>query len=506
MVVLFAGCGRGPDADRQPAAQHVAIAWHQGPVEGAFEAAWAEGKPLLVYWSAEWCPYCKVLETSVFTRPDFVEQSRRAIPVKLDGDDPEGQKWGSQFGVIGFPTLLIFRSDGAETARVSGGMDLEQYATTVAGVLDDPRPIVEVLASAAADPGLLGRDSIPVRDCRRLAYHGWDLSADAVAPPIERSAELDAAADRCPPAARVAKARLGAHALAMRLAQESETIRAGKPASPELQAGIKLLLPLLSRPDEMRGAADVLAGFDDALYVVVKREGPEKTAEFERAWTSAMRAVANDTRFGESERLIALATALDAQKQLRADQSMPADLVAQAREQIDSALAAGTLAGSRHEVVNAARIVFSVLGDDKALYELLLSEIPKSATPYYYMPVLAGIEERAGSAANALEWLQRAYEATPTSGARARWGAGYVRGLTRLAPDDLTEIERAALEVAQAFNERDARVAVWAPECAERLLAPLKKWATTDERLAVLGAVEARLAARPAALAATAGG
>src|SRR5580692_8077148 len=170
------------------------IAWFGGSVESAFAAARAQHKPVFLYWGAQWCPPCHELKATVFSRPDFIEKLKLFIPVYLDGDDPGAQKWGDKFGVSGYPTVLVLRADQVEMARISGGMDLSQYAEVLDLVLGDVRPVDTILAavrSGGARP--LSRD-----DCRRLAYYGWDVSDDVTGRFAQLSETLSSAASHCP--------------------------------------------------------------------------------------------------------------------------------------------------------------------------------------------------------------------------------------------------------------------------------------------------------------------
>jgi hypothetical protein len=252
-------------------------------------------------------------------------------------------------------------------------------------------------------------------------------------------------------------------------------------------------MPVLADREEARATVDILSLVDDATFTAVKGQGQEFTDTFHKAWANAMLTAAHDTHYGESERLLALATAIDAETQLRADKSAPSDMTDEARKQVTAALSKDSQRATRHDIVNAARLVYSALGDQDALYDLLVAEAPKSNAAYYYMPTIASIEERRGHSAEALKWLKRAYESTAAPGARAKYGARYVSGLTRLAPDDLATIRLVSMEVAQAINERDARTTK-TPERADHLTEPLTKWATTPSRKAVVADVEKRLA------------
>ena len=145
-----------------PAAPQPTIAWFNGSVEQAFAAARAQNKPVFLYWGAKWCPPCHELKATVFSRPDFIGKLRLFVPVQLDGDDPGAQKWGEKFGVSGYPTVLVLSADQGELARISGGMDLAQYAEVLDLVLGDVRPLNAILATLATGQPLSHED------CRRL--------------------------------------------------------------------------------------------------------------------------------------------------------------------------------------------------------------------------------------------------------------------------------------------------------------------------------------------------
>ena len=90
------------------------IAWFDGDVDAAFATAKTANKPLFLYWGAEWCPPCAQIKATIFNRREFQERSRMFLPVYLDGDTPGAQKQGEKFGVIGYPTMILFRPDGTE--------------------------------------------------------------------------------------------------------------------------------------------------------------------------------------------------------------------------------------------------------------------------------------------------------------------------------------------------------------------------------------------------------
>jgi thiol-disulfide isomerase/thioredoxin len=91
----------------------------------------AEKKPVLLeFTGSDWCPPCMKQNKDVFKQPAFEDFAKdKLILVKLDfprrkPQSPElkkrNQKLAAQYGVEGFPTIILLNSEGKELARQSG--------------------------------------------------------------------------------------------------------------------------------------------------------------------------------------------------------------------------------------------------------------------------------------------------------------------------------------------------------------------------------------------------
>ena len=89
-----------------------AIEW-QDDVESAKVVAATSGKPILLVFSASWCPACKVMEHEVWPDPD-VSQAANAgfVPVYVDVDDRQHAAVTRRYEVGAIPTVLIVDGDG----------------------------------------------------------------------------------------------------------------------------------------------------------------------------------------------------------------------------------------------------------------------------------------------------------------------------------------------------------------------------------------------------------
>ncbi|MDH3266900.1 MAG: dihydroneopterin aldolase, partial [Gammaproteobacteria bacterium] len=114
----------------------------------------------------------------------------------------------------------------------------------------------------------------------------------------------------------------------------------------------------------------------------------------------------------------------------------------------------------RQPIINALGNVLNEAGMDADAKRLLIAELDKSAQPYYYMPTLADIEQRAGNFDTALAWLKEAYEQTRGPATRFQWGYYYLAGLIEMTPADIERIHTTTvslitgLQQANAFHQR----------------------------------------------------
>jgi len=107
----------------------------------SFKAGKAAGeeaqKPVLVYFHASWCRYCRRLEQMTFSNPRVQRILAAVVLVKLDLDDREVADGPAQkFNIRSVPSLVILSSQGKVLASTSGYLgpdDFEQFIGSVTG-------------------------------------------------------------------------------------------------------------------------------------------------------------------------------------------------------------------------------------------------------------------------------------------------------------------------------------------------------------------------------------
>ncbi|MHB1044689.1 MAG: thioredoxin family protein [Thermoanaerobaculia bacterium] len=121
LVVLSSALGRAGLVADPPGVRFRTI-------DEGFAEARASGKPLLLYFTADWCPPCHNLELEVF-HSSLLSKGIEAefVPVKVvdrrreDGHNaPDVDALQKNTGVSAFPTLLVVRADGSAAVRNVG--------------------------------------------------------------------------------------------------------------------------------------------------------------------------------------------------------------------------------------------------------------------------------------------------------------------------------------------------------------------------------------------------
>ena len=155
--VAFIGTLEGRKGD-----QYLAVTPPPEPVEEtvdagkltateAFALAEAEGKLVLLDFSAVWCPPCNQLMAEVLHDPDNAVDLEDYVVVEIDVDRPDSWEMKDRYAVGSYPTVIAARPDGTALDRIVGypGEDaFLSWLVDATGV----QPVDELLARTDRTP------------------------------------------------------------------------------------------------------------------------------------------------------------------------------------------------------------------------------------------------------------------------------------------------------------------------------------------------------------------
>jgi thiol:disulfide interchange protein len=93
-------------------------------VDEGLDAAQMSGKPVVMFYTADWCPPCRQLKSGLLKNPGIQSYlSENYVPIKIDLTDRSGPgaMRAGRYGVTGIPTIILYDSKGQELDRFVGG-------------------------------------------------------------------------------------------------------------------------------------------------------------------------------------------------------------------------------------------------------------------------------------------------------------------------------------------------------------------------------------------------
>jgi len=478
-----------------PSLPSTNVAWipaaADADIERCFAKAKAEDKPVLLYWGATWCPPCNQLKSTLFNRQDFAAQSRSFVAVHLDGDRLGAQKLGARFKVIAYPTVILFRPDGAEITRLPGDVDAPKLMALLQAGLAGEKPVKEILAGARAGKPL------SVNEWRLLAFYSWETDEVQLVTKEEQPALLEELAIKSAAADQETTTRLWLKALA--------ASKDGKGLKPDA-ALRERVRKVLADPALAREQLDVLTGSAAEIVRALSADGDPERAAQAAEFDLALSRLQADATLSRGDRVSALSARIElarlGEKKHAVQVKLREPLLREARAVaalMDREISNGY---ERQAVITNVADMLAQAGLWTESDRLLKANLAKSHSPYYLMSQLAGNARRQDRNEEALRWYRQAYARSEGPATRLQWGASYLSALVDLAPQDAPRIEETAAKLfveagkdRAAFYERSAR-------SLRKIVDKLASWNAKGEHAAAMRRLHGRLGSACAKLAA----
>lgn len=103
------------------------IAWADNYAAAQQQAA-SSGKPMILYFTGQWCVPCRIMKRQVWADPQVTAAvNAEFIPVMLDVDDPESTTIMDRYQVKGAPVTIVTEPQGKALRWRSGGISKSEF-------------------------------------------------------------------------------------------------------------------------------------------------------------------------------------------------------------------------------------------------------------------------------------------------------------------------------------------------------------------------------------------
>ena len=449
------------------------IRWYSGGVEQAFAEATKTGKPVFLYWGAVWCPPCNQLKATLFRNPAFIRKTRLFVPVYLDGDTEAAQKLGEQFGILGYPTLVLFSPKGEEITRLPGGMSLDLYPQMLDLALAQTRPVATLVAD------VLDEGRMPTAaELHLLAYYSWGQDGGKVLGERDPARVLKSLADLTPANLSKEKGRLNAQYL---------SVLATREAFPEKEASrdaVLRLQSLLASDVLIRDNYSLVVYELDTLIQRITRAKSEDREKLMTAWKQALQTLRKDKTLSPAQRLSVYTGKIHWLQ--AAGLAVPESLRTEIRQAVKQARANLSDGHERIAVSYAAYGLLKASGQLALAEQLIDEEMRAGSNNQYWMLVLADLAAESGDEKEALGWYAKAWETARGAATRIQWGSYYIRQLTEQTPDDDTRIMTVSKELFSQLKKQKTPFHGRSKRALKRVFKALNAWGQVSDPAALM--------------------
>ena len=451
-----------------------AVAWFSGDAEAAFAHARASDRPVFLYWGASWCPPCNRIKSAVFARPDFAELAQSFVALHIDGDAPGAQQLAAHYKLRSYPTLVVFAADGTEITRLPCELAGGRFVRTLDLALRAKYTVAQSLSAALSRERPLSDD-----EWRLLSFYSWDTDEHQVLKNLDFAAALASMTRAC--TLRDAGLRLEWHSL--------HAAAMGGKAGIDQRTVIARIGAALSDPPTVCAQMDLVITYAVDLVRFLTEPDSEARAAFAQVWASALQALESDTTLSLADQL----SALRVRVRLARLGAPLDDMAALVRARVADAVASVSDPSMRHAVLNSGAGILADAGLLDDAEALLVAELERSHSPFYFMHTLAAIAKKRGDPVRAIDWYEQAWKLAHGSATRLQWATTYLQSLVDFAPKDVDRIDRLSGQMLDELSGITGAASQRNGAQLARIAEKLGAWSGHSERAAALRQMATRL-------------
>ena len=95
----------------------------------------ASNKPLVLIFSASWCPPCLQMKKSVYPSTEVAPYHKKFVWAYLDADKEDNKQVLAAYGVSGIPHIEFLNPNGKSIGHFTGAIAPQQFTTVLDKVL-----------------------------------------------------------------------------------------------------------------------------------------------------------------------------------------------------------------------------------------------------------------------------------------------------------------------------------------------------------------------------------